>query len=438
MTSDVLPLTGTRVLDLTQVMFGPSATQVLADHGADVIKIERPGVGDLIRSIDQMANAHGGESAYFLALNRNKRSVTVDLQAPAGRELVRGLLGQVDILVHNFRPGVAERLGLGHADLAEEYPRLIHASGSGFGADGPLSAWGGQDMLAQSVSGVAMHARDESGRPSLHPVSFADFTAGMVLVQGILLALLHRERTGVGQHVHVSLLDTMVAAQMQEITQWTMRRFEPNFATQYLAGVFRARDGWFTLVGLFRPEPLRSVCAAFDTEDLSRRPEFATAELERENRAQLFPLLDAVFLRHSVQDCLDRLQAADILCAPVHDYDQLLEHPQLRHNDMLWDLDTPDGVVRTAGTPLHLSAVSRHPRQAPPRLGEHTEEVLLELGVASPRIAELQAAGVLGSFHESSVPRRTPGIPSRDAGPTGEHMTRPVLHAHRPREVLDV
>jgi crotonobetainyl-CoA:carnitine CoA-transferase CaiB-like acyl-CoA transferase len=416
MPSDVLPLTGTRVLDLTQVMFGPSATQVLADHGADVIKIERPGVGDLIRGIDQMANAHGGESAYFLALNRNKRSVTVDLQAPAGRELVRELLGEIDVLVHNFRPGVAERLGLGYAELAEEFPRLIHASGSGFGADGPLAAWGGQDMLAQSVSGVAMHARDESGRPTLHPVSFADFTAGMVLVQGILLALLHRERTGVGQHVHVSLLDTMIAAQMQEITQWTMRRFEPNFANQYLAGVFRAQDGWFTLVGLFRPQPLRSVCAAFDTEDLSQRPEFASPELELENRARLFPLLEEVFLRHSVQDCLDRLQAADVLCAPVLDYDQLLAHPQVLRNDMLWDLDTPDGVVRTTGTPLHLSAVPRHPRQAPPRLGEHTAEVLLELGVSAPRIADLEAAGVLGPPQSIAGTRRAPAV-SRDREP---------------------
>jgi formyl-CoA transferase len=401
MSDDVLPLTGVRVLDLTQVMFGPSATQVLADHGADVIKIERPEIGDLIRGIDQMANVHGGESAYFLCLNRNKRSVTVDLKSPDGRELVRDLVGRVDVLVHNFRPGVAERLGLGYAQLSDVHPRLIHASGSGFGSSGPLAAWGGQDMLAQSVSGVAMHARDETGRPSLHPVSFADFTAGMVLVQGILLALLHRERTGMGQHVEVSLLDTMVAAQMQEITQWTMRRFEPNFATQYLAGVFRAADGWFTLVGLFRDEPLRSVCAAFGAEDLSRRAEFASPELERENRALLMPLLDAIFARHTVQDCLDRLNAADILCAPVHDYDQLLRHPQLEHNDMFWDLDTTDGPVRTVGTPLHLSAVREHPRQAPPALGEHTDEVLLQLGVDGQRLAELRAAGVLGSPDQS-------------------------------------
>lgn len=402
MSSDVLPLTGVRVLDLTQVMFGPSATQVLADHGADVIKIERPGVGDIIRGIDQMANTHGGESAYFLCLNRNKRSVTIDLKSPAGLDLVLGLLGEVDVLVHNFRPGVAERLGLGYEQLVEQHPRLIHASGSGFGSKGPLASWGGQDMLAQSVSGVAMHARDQSGRPTLHPISFADFTAGMVLVQGVLLALLHRERTGVGQHVQVSLLDTMVAAQMQEITQWTMRRFEPNFATQYLAGVFQGSDGWFTLVGLFRDQPLRSVCAAFESEDLSQRPEFSTADLERENRTELFALLEEVFAQHTVQDCLDRLAAADILCAPIYDYDQLLAHPQLQHNDMMWELETPDGTVRTPGSPLHMSGVPVPPRQAPPGLGQHTEEVLLEFGVAPQRLAELRADGVLGPPHPSS------------------------------------
>jgi formyl-CoA transferase len=412
MTALVLPLSGVRVLDLTQVMLGPSATQVLADHGADVIKVERPEVGDIIRGIDQLANADGGESAYFLCLNRNKRSITVDLKAAAGRELVQQMVGQVDVLVHNFRPGVAERLGLGHEQLCAEHPRLIHASGSGFGSDGPLASWGGQDMLAQSVSGVAMHSRDDGGRPTLHPVPLADFCSGMVLVQGILLALLQRERTGAGQHLHVSLLDTMVAAQMQEITQWTMRRFETNWVNQYLAWVFRAADGWFTLVGLFRDQPLGAVCRAFDVEDLSLRPEFATPELERENRARLMPLLDAVFARHPVQDCLDRLGAADILCAPVYDYDALLAHPQLARNDMIWELDTPTGPVRTTGSPLRLSGVPRHPRRSPPRLGQHTDEVLREFGVSPDRGAQLRAAGVLGPTPDLRSDGRAPAVAS--------------------------
>jgi crotonobetainyl-CoA:carnitine CoA-transferase CaiB-like acyl-CoA transferase len=389
------PLQGVRVLDFTQVMFGPAATQVLADFGADVIKVERPGAGDISRAIDQEATRDGGESSSFVSLNRSKRSISVDLRTAEGKALVQELLPQVDVLTHNFRPGVAERLGIGFAEIHERFPAIVYAAGSGFGPHGPLASKGGQDMLAQSLSGAALHARDLDGRPQLYPITHGDFASGMILVQGILLALLHRERTGRGQLVEVSLLDTMLAAQMQEITQWSMRRFEVNFLSQYLAGVFRTSDGWVTTIGVFRENPLRAICAALEVEDLSARPEFATSALELENRDRLFAELDAAFLLHSTAECLRRLDERDILCAPVLDYDEVLGHPQIAANGSLIDLPTAAGEIRTIGSPIQLSGTPRRAPGRPPALGEHTVEVLTELGVDPERIEALLAGGVI-------------------------------------------
>jgi formyl-CoA transferase len=240
-----------------------------------------------------------------------------------------------------------------------------------------------------------MHARDLDGRPQLYPITHGDFSSGMILVQGILLALLHRERTGRGQLVEVSLLDTMLAAQMQEITQWSMRRFEVNFLSQYLAGVFRTADGWVTMIGVFRENPLRELCAALEVEDLSARPEFATPELELENRERLFAELDVAFLRHSTEECLRRLDERDILCAPVLEYDQVLAHPQIAANGALIDLPGPEGDIRTIGSPIRLSGTPRREPGRPPSLGEHTVEVLAELDVDRERIDALLSGGVI-------------------------------------------
>jgi formyl-CoA transferase len=389
------PLAGLRVLDFSQVFFGPAATQVLADFGADVIKVERPSVGDISRTIDQEAARDGGQSSSFMSLNRSKRSLSIDLRSPAGRALVLDLLGEMDVLVHNFRPGVAERLGIGYEDVHVAFPALVYAAGSGFGPHGPLASKGGQDMLAQSLSGAAMHARDADGRPQLYPITHGDFASGMVLAQGILLALLHRERTGRGQRVDVSLLDTMLAAQMQELTQWAMRRFEINFLSQYLAGVFKTRDGWVTTIGVFRDNPLRELCRALEIDDLSDRPEFAKPELELLNRDQLFAELDAAFIRYTTEECLRRLDEHDLLCAPVLDYEQVLTHPQVAANGGLIDLPGPDGVIRTIGSPLRLSDSPRPAPRQPPGLGQHTTEVLAELGISPERIESLLADGVI-------------------------------------------
>ena len=391
-----LPLEGIRVLDLTQVQLGPCATQVLGDFGADIVKVERPGAGDLSRSTDPFIGEPGGQSAYFMALNRNKRSLAVDLGKSEGREIVLELARQADVLVHNFRPGVVERLGLDHASLQEINPRLIYASGSGFGPDGPLVHKAGQDLLAQSMSGLASRNAGEDGAPRLFPTALGDFTAGMILAQGVLLALYQRERTGQGACMHVCLLDTLLAMQQQEATQWMLRRRPVNWITQNLIDIFGTSDGAVTLVGVFRPNPLQLVCEALGIEDLSQRPEYATLALQMEHRAQLWRELGTGFARLTTAECIERLDRADVLCAPVLTLDEALKQPQVEANGILISFEHPvHGPVRTTGNPLHLAGVEQISLRPAPTLGQHSDEVLRELGMAPDRIAKLREAAVI-------------------------------------------
>lgn len=391
-----LPLDGIRVLDLTQVQLGPCATQALGDFGAEIVKLERPGVGDLSRATDPFITEPGGESAYFMALNRNKRSLAIDLGNKEGREIVLELVRKADVLVHNFRPGVVDRLGLDYANLQQLNPRLVYASGSGFGLDGPLVHKAGQDLLAQSMSGLAHRNAGEDGQARLFPTALGDFTAGMILAQGVLLALYHRERTGQGACLHVCLLDTLLAMQQQEATQWMLRRRPVNWITQNLIDIFNTSDGAVTLVGVFRPNPLQLVCEALGIDDLSQRKEYATLDLQMQNRAELWREIGAGFLRHTTAECTARLDRADILCAPVLTLDEALQQPQVQANGILVSFAHPvHGQVRTTGNPLHFSGVERISLRAAPTLGQHTEEVLLELGIAPQRIAELRKAAVI-------------------------------------------
>ena len=251
-----LPLEGVRVLDFTQLMMGPCCTQMLGDYGADVIKIERAGMGDLSRwSVGE--DPDGGNNPVFASLNRNKRSLALDLKSESDREIVRRLVETADVVVNNFRPGVMERMGFGYEDLKRINPRIIWAMGSGYGRDGPYvrKGKGGQDVLAQAMTG-AMHRRSGPEIPlSVYPTALADYAAGMHLVQGILLALLQRARTGEGQRISVSLYNSMLAMQMQEAAMHLMRGRELNWAAYPLSGVFETTDGAIVMVGGVQGEP---------------------------------------------------------------------------------------------------------------------------------------------------------------------------------------
>jgi formyl-CoA transferase len=368
------PLTGVTVVDFTQVMLGPCATQMLGDFGADVIKVERKGAGDLSRHA--LPDPDGPDNPVFRSLNRNKRSLEVDLRQPDDLGLVLRLLSTADVVVNNFRAGVMDRMGLGYERLRESNPGIIYAEGTGFGPTGPLSGKGGQDVLAQAYTGLMDRRSDPDLPLSVYPTTFADFSAGMHLVQGILLALLAREKTGRGQRVEVSLYDSVLAAQMQEAAMLRTRGTELNWGAQPLCGVFDTSDGAVVMVGAFKPNPLAAICAALGLPDLSAQDEFATPERQASNRQRLQDLFRDRFVTGSTAHWLARLDEQDVLCGPVRSLAEALAEPQTAINGMRLEYLHPDtGEFRGVGSPVHLSETPATVRLPAPALGQHTAEI---------------------------------------------------------------
>ena len=371
-----LPLDGVRVLDFTQVMMGPCCTQMLGDYGADVIKIERAGAGDLSRwSVGE--DPDGGNNPVFASLNRNKRSVALDLKSDAHRAAALRLVETADVVVSNFRPGVMERMGFGYERLRRVNARIIYAVGTGFGLEGPYVHKGGQDVLAQAMSGAMQRRADPELPLSIYPTTLADYSAGMHLVQGILLALMQREKTGEGQRVAVSLYSSMLAMQMQEAAMWMMRGRELNWAAMPLSGVFETTDGAIVMVGAFKVNPLRDICHALGIDDLSADARYATLERQKIHRPELQKIFRDRFARDSTAHWLERLGGVDILCAPVKSLEDALDDPQTACNRMIVELDpTAGGPVRLVASPIDMSAAPFAVRHPPPALGEHNDEVL--------------------------------------------------------------
>ena len=392
------PLSGIKVLDFTQVMMGPCCTQMLADYGADVIKIERPGAGDLSRT-SLADDPDGLNNPVFRSLNRNKRSITIDTRGEAGKALVYDLVKTADVVVNNFRAGVMDRMGFGYETLRKINPRIICAFGSGFGQSGPLSHKGGQDILAQALSGVMARKPDPSLPTTLYATALADYSAGMHLVQGILLALLHRERTGRGQQISVSLYDSMLAMQMQEAAMWLQRKRELNWGAFPLTGVFETTDGALVIVGAFKANPLQDICRALDLPDLSANPETATFAGQVKNKAELHRQFRSRLSTNTTAYWLGRLEEQDLLCAPVQSLPEALASEQTAVNGMVVSMEANGSgrnePLRLVGTPISMADDAFALRHAPPSLGEHCAEILGELGYAPDRIAALRAAKVV-------------------------------------------
>jgi len=385
--SNTLPLAGVRVIDFTQVMMGPVATQMLADYGADVIKIEKPGTGDLSRTSfpDDPAGLLG---PVYCSLNRNKRSIVLDTRSAEGRAVVLRLIETADVVVNNFRAGVMERLGFGYEPLSKLNPRLIYAVGTGFGLTGPYSHKGGQDVLAQAMSGT-MHRRSDAALPlSIYPTTFADYSAGMHLVQGVLLALLQRDKTGRGQRISVSLLDSMLAAQTQEAAAHMMRGREVNWGAMPLSGVFETSDGAVVLVGAFKANPLRDICTALEIDDLSQDGRFASHGQLLKNKAALHAIFRTRFKAGTTAHWLARLEEQDLLCAPVRSLAEALADEQTLINGMILEADGEVERVKVVGSPVHMEAAPVTIRIPPSRLGQYTDAVLAELGLANATAAE--------------------------------------------------
>lgn len=372
----LLPLSGIRVVDFTQVMLGPCATQVLADYGADVIKIEKEETGDLSRwSLG--ADPDGLNNPVFCSLNRNKKSLTADLKSPADKARVLTLIDSADVVVNNFRPGVMERMGFGYSELRARNPRLIFAVGTGFGLEGPNVHKGGQDILAQALTGVMDRKSDPDLPLSIYSTSLCDYTAGMHLAQGILLDLLQRERIGEGQQVSVSLYNSMLAMQMQEAAVWMMRKRDLNWAAFPLTGVYETTTRPIVMVGAFKKNPLRDICAALELDDLSLEPRFKDFDAQAAQRPELQTIFRERFRSRDAEYWLNRLEGVDILCAPVRTMAEALEDEQTLVNRMIIEAgSSASGPIRLIASPIDMSAAPLAIRWAPPKLGEHNAEIL--------------------------------------------------------------
>jgi formyl-CoA transferase len=390
-----LPLSGVKVVDFTQVFMGPSCTQLLGDFGADVIKIERPGSGDISRN--SFPDPDGQDNPIFLSINRNKRSISIDTRTNEGREVIARLIADADVVVSNFRAGVMERMGFGYDDVRRTNPGIIWASGTGFGPEGPYSHKGGQDAIAQAYSGVMWRRDREDLPPSIYPTTLCDYITGMHLLQGILLALRTRESSGVGQKVEVTMYDSMLHLQMQEACMQLNRGYEVNWGAMPLSGVFETTDGAVCMVGGFTRDPLLHISRALGLEeDLTERPEFADLEHQFENKPSLQAIFREHFATRSTAYWTERLESEGVLNAPVHTLEQTLADEQTRVNGMIVEAEHPSvGTVRMLNAPIRLSATPASVRRAAPRLGEHNAEVLRENGFDEETIARLQELGVL-------------------------------------------
>ncbi|WP_306117559.1 MULTISPECIES: CoA transferase [unclassified Roseitalea] len=382
-----LPLDGIRVIDFTQVMLGPSCTQVLADYGAEVIKIEKQKIGDLSRwSLGE--DPDGLNNPVFCSLNRNKKSITLNLKDESDRALVLDLIDTADVVVSNFRPGVMERMGLGYDELKARNKAIIFAVGTGFGLEGPNRHKGGQDILAQAMTGLMDRRADPDLPVTIYPTPLCDYTAGMHMVQGILLAILQRQKTGEGQVISVSLYNSMLALQMQEAAAHLMRGKDLNWAAFPLTGVFETTTGPFVMVGAFKPNPLRDICQALGIGDLSQDPRYADFDSQAAHRADLQAIFRREFARASREHWLERLEAVDILCAPVRTMAEALADEQTAVNKMIVDAGRTDaGPVRLIASPIEMSAAPLAVRQTPPRLGEHNDVYKTALANRKARVA---------------------------------------------------
>jgi crotonobetainyl-CoA:carnitine CoA-transferase CaiB-like acyl-CoA transferase len=392
-------LAGVRVLDLTRVLAGPYCTMFLGDLGAELVKVEQPGVGDDTRGWGPPFI--GGESAYFLCVNRNKKSVTIDLKSEEGVELLRRLAQSADVLIENFRPGTMERLGLGEKDLRPLNPRLIYASLSGFGADGPMSDWPGYDLIVQAWGGLMSITGMPEGEPTKVGVAIIDLVAGLMLGKAIVAALFAREKIGIGQKVDTSLLEAEVASLINAGSNYLVDGKVPQrWGNAHPSIVpyqsFKTSDGHL-VIGVASEGIWRRFCQALGRPELADDARFAKNSDRVENRTELIRILSEIFLTRGNDTWLKLLNEAEVPCAPVQTIDKVFSAAQVLQREMLVEVEHPTaGTVRMAGIPVKFTATPASVRLPPPLLGQHTEEILASwLGMTNEGINDLKRRKVI-------------------------------------------
>jgi crotonobetainyl-CoA:carnitine CoA-transferase CaiB-like acyl-CoA transferase len=373
-------LGGMRVIDLTQVMAGPFCTMLLADLGADVIKVEPPGGGDQTRH-SWGRSGKGSDGPAFFALNRNKRSVVLDLRSDHDREKFYGLIGDADVVVENYRPGVAARLGIDYDTLRELNPGLIYASISGFGQTGPYSQRPGYDLIAQGMSGVISVTGQPGAPPAKAGLPVADLGAGMFCLYGILAAYVHKQNTGEGQRLEASLFESALALSVWEATEYWASGNVPRptgtahrMSAPYQA--FKTRDGWMT-IGANNQRLWGFLCESIGRPELADDPRFATNPDRMQHRDLLARILEETLSENDTDYWVERLLAGGVPAGPIQDYAQVLDDdPHVRERNMVQSIPHPvEGEVKTLGFPVKFSATPARTLRHPPLLGEHESEI---------------------------------------------------------------
>lgn len=391
-------LQGIMVLDLARVVAGPMCTMMLADLGAEVIKVEKPGGGDDTRRWGPPWA--GGESAYYISLNRNKRSITLDFKTEKGKEVIRRLALQADVVIENYKAGTLDRLGLGFEELRKENPGLVYCSITGYGLDGPDRNLPGYDFVVQGRGGIMSITGEEEGPPTAVGVPIVDVTAAMNAAISILAALRVRDLTGQGQFCEIALLDTQVAWLNNMASNYLVGGIDPGRIGNHHAsispyGSFKAKDEWFNMA-VGNDGQFAKLCAAIGVPELTVNPLFATNPLRVENREALTAELHKFFRERTAREWVELLRDENVPCGPINTIREVFDDPQVNARGLVVDMPHPTcGEIKVVASPLRLHEAPVTYRRHPPLLGEHTEEILRQQGYSADEIIGLREEGVI-------------------------------------------